>query len=80
MANIIVKAKIDAGIHMKYGEIKAGKTYTIAEEDFGAELFERPEGFESPHEKADRERAEGEQAKSEEIPAAVASKSAKGGK
>lgn len=56
MAKITVKAKIDGGIHLKHGPIIKGQNYTIDEEDFGAELFERPDGFESPHEKADRER------------------------
>jgi hypothetical protein len=59
MAKIKVKAVIDGGVHLKYGEIKKGATYEIEEEDFGAELFERPHpGFESPHERADRERKE----------------------
>lgn len=58
MAKIDVTAKIDGGVHLKYGEIKAGRTYTIDEEDFGEQLFHRPPGFESPHEKADRERRE----------------------
>jgi len=58
MAKIDVTAKIDAGVHLKYGEIKAGRTYTIDEEDFGDQLFHRPDGFESPHEMADRERRE----------------------
>lgn len=58
MAKITVKAKINGGVHLKYGEILEGQEYTIDEEDFGAELFERPNGFESPHEKTDRERAE----------------------
>jgi hypothetical protein len=66
---ITVKAKIDGGIHLKYGEIIKGKEYEIEEEDFGDQLFERPPGFESPHEKADRERAEAAAAK--EIAAAV---------
>ena len=79
MAKITVKARIDGGIHLKHGEIIAGKTYHIDEEDFGAELFERPEGFESPHEKADRERAEATMAKQEENPVLV-SASKKGGK
>ena len=35
MAKIDVTAKIDGGVHLKYGEIKAGRTYTIDEEDFG---------------------------------------------
>jgi hypothetical protein len=39
---IKVKAKIDAGHHRKYGEIKKGKSYTIDENDFGDQLFERP--------------------------------------
>jgi len=58
MSKITVKAKIDGGTHLKYGEIKAGQKYEIDPEDFGEELFERPKGFESPHEKADRERRE----------------------
>jgi len=66
MARITVTALIDGGVHLKYGEIKAGREYTIDEEDFGAELFARPNGFESPHEKADRERREAE-AKSQEL-------------
>ena len=55
---ITVTARIDGGVHLKYGEIVKGRQYTIEEEDFGAELFDRPPGFESPHEKADRERLE----------------------
>lgn len=58
MAKIEVKAKIDGGIHLKYGEIKAGQKYLIDSEDFGEQLFERPKGFESPHEKAAREKQE----------------------
>lgn len=92
MAKITVKARIDGGVHLKHGPIIKGQTYTIDEEDFGAELFERPEGFESPHEKTDRERAEVEQAKSpapetsapmineEQLASTSSSKSAKGGK
>lgn len=58
MAKIVVVAKIDAGILLKYGEIQAGKKYEIDEEDFGDQLFERPSpGWLSPHEKADRDRA-----------------------
>lgn len=58
MPKITVKAKIDGGVHLKHGPIIKGQEYTIEEEDFGAELFERPPGFESPHERADRERRE----------------------
>lgn len=61
MLKIQVKAKIDGGVHLKYGEIKAGQTYEIDDVDFGDELFVRPKGFESPHEKADRERREQEE-------------------
>jgi len=43
MATITVKAKINAGHHPKYGEIKKGKPYTIDENDFGEQLFERPD-------------------------------------
>ncbi|PKN46761.1 MAG: hypothetical protein CVU59_05025 [Deltaproteobacteria bacterium HGW-Deltaproteobacteria-17] len=57
MAKITVKAKIDGGIHLKYGEIKAGQSYEIEEADFGDQLFERPPGFESPHERAERREA-----------------------
>lgn len=62
MAKITVKAKIDGGIHLKYGEIKAGQSYEIEEADFGDQLFERPPGFESPHERAEREKREAAQA------------------
>jgi hypothetical protein len=58
MPKITVKAKIDGGTHIKYGPIIKGQEYSIEEEDFGAELFERPQGFESPHERADREAQE----------------------
>jgi len=59
MARIVVKAKIDGGIHVKYGEIAKGREYEIDEEDFGAELFERPSPeWLSPHEKADKTRAQ----------------------
>lgn len=61
MAQITVKAKIDGGVHRKYGAIIAGQTYPIDEEDFGAELFERPSPeWLSPHEQKDKERAEAE--------------------
>lgn len=62
MAKITVKAKIDGGIHLKYGEIKAGQSYEIEEVDFGDQLFERPPGFESPLERAEREKQEAAQA------------------
>ena len=58
MAKITVTAKIDGGVHLKYGEIVKGKQYAIEEEDFGEQLFERPPGFESPHDKAAREQRE----------------------
>ncbi len=59
MATITVAAKIDGGVHPKYGEIVKDNKYTIAEEDFGAELFERPlPDWLSPHEQADKTRAE----------------------
>lgn len=58
MAQIKVTAKIDGGTHIKYGEIKKDQQYSIDEEDFGEQLFHRPPGFESPLEKADRERLE----------------------
>jgi len=59
MATITVTAKIDGGTHPKYGAIVKDREYTIAEEDFGAELFERPShDWLSPHEQADKARAE----------------------
>lgn len=39
---IQVTAKMDAGVHPKYGRIVVGRTYTINEADFSAALFERP--------------------------------------
>jgi len=42
MAKITVKAKIDAGIHLKYGPIVKGQEYEIEEADFGDQLFELP--------------------------------------
>jgi len=39
---IKVKAKINAGHHPIYGQIIAGKTYTIDPNHFGEQLFERP--------------------------------------
>lgn len=58
MAKITVKAKIDAGVHLKYGPIIKGQEYEIEENDFGNQLFERPQGFESPLEKAEKARAQ----------------------
>lgn len=40
---INVVAKITAGVHPKYGAIIEGQTYTIDEQDFGDQLFDRPE-------------------------------------
>lgn len=60
MAKIEVKVrsdKGDLGIHPKHGALIPGSTITIDEEDFGAELFERPNDFLSPHELADKGRA-----------------------
>jgi hypothetical protein len=49
MPKIKVKAKIDAGVHLKYGPIIKGQEYEIEDRDFGPELFERPEpGWLSP--------------------------------
>lgn len=39
---IEVKARIDAGHHRKYGEIIKGRKYIIDANDFGEQLFERP--------------------------------------
>lgn len=47
----------DLGTHRKYGALVPGSTISIDEEDFGAGLFERPKGFISPHEQADKDRA-----------------------
>ncbi len=60
MAKISVKVRSDIGdpgVHRKYGALKPGETISIDEEDFGAGLFERPAGFVSPHEQADKDRA-----------------------
>lgn len=61
MANITVKVRADRGelgTHPKYGPLKPGAEITIAEEDFGAELFERPAPeWRSPHEVQDAARA-----------------------
>jgi len=60
MAKINVTVRKTAqplGTHPKYGPLKAGQKLTIDEEDFGAELFERPAGFLSPKEQKDAERA-----------------------
>jgi len=61
MAKIKVKVRSDKGelgTHLKFGALIPGATMTIEEEDFGAELFERPHpDFLSPHEQADRVRA-----------------------
>ena len=49
---ITVKARIDAGHHPKYGEIVKGREYTIDANDFGAQLFARPEkGWKAPWER-----------------------------
>lgn len=54
---VVVRDGIDTD-HQKYGSLKEGMKITIEEEDFGAELFDRPSAdFLSPHELADRERA-----------------------
>ena len=50
MARIMVNARINGGTHVKYGPIIKGQQYEIDDIDFGPELFERPEGFVSPHE------------------------------
>jgi len=39
---INVKARINGGHHPLYGQIIAGKTYTIDPNHFGEQLFERP--------------------------------------
>jgi hypothetical protein len=61
MAQITVTIRSDRGelgTHPKYGPLTPGAKLVIAEEDFGAELFERPApDFLSPHEKTDRDRA-----------------------
>ena len=85
MAKISVKIRNDIGDpgeHRKYGRLEPGKTISIDEEDFGSELFERPEGFISPHEKADQERAaaEGRTIGKHDPPAPVADQPAPGGK
>jgi len=52
MTTITVTARIDAGHHPKYGEIKKGQPYTIDENDFGDQLFDRPEkGWKAPWER-----------------------------
>jgi hypothetical protein len=62
MAKIVVMVRSDRGdlgIHPKHGPLVNGSTMTIEEEDFGAELFERPAPeFLSPLEIADKTRAE----------------------
>ena len=61
MAKIAVNVrsdKGDLGIHPKHGQLIPGSKLTIEEEDFAAELFERPKpDFLSPHEEADKARA-----------------------
>jgi hypothetical protein len=42
MAQITVKAKGDLGIHPFHGAILAGGMYTMDEEQWTGELFERP--------------------------------------
>ena len=53
---ITVTAKIDAGNHAVYGQIKKGEKYSINPDHFGDELFERPKGFKSRLEIQDEER------------------------
>lgn len=50
MAQITVKAKGDLGIHPFHGAILAGGMYTMEEEQWTGELFERPvaEGADMP--------------------------------
>lgn len=43
MAKITVTAKIGDTYHPKYGLLVKGQELTIDEEDFGGEIFERPE-------------------------------------
>ena len=61
MARITVAVrsdKGDLGIHPKHGALIPGCKLTIEEEDFGAELFERPDpAYLSPLEKKDMVRA-----------------------
>lgn len=61
MGKITVKVRSDRGdlgTHPKYGALRPGATVTIAEEDFGAALFERPAAdYLSPHERRDAARA-----------------------
>ena len=61
MAKITVTVRRDIGdpgTHPRYGALKPGAKIAIEEEDFGAELFERPsKGWLSPHEKKDAARA-----------------------
>jgi hypothetical protein len=61
MAQITVKVrsdKGDLGVHPRYGALVGGTKLIIEEEHFAEELFERPKGFQSPLEKADKERAD----------------------
>lgn len=61
MAQITVTVrsdKGDLGTHIKHGELAPGRKLIIEEEEFSAELFDRPAGFVSPHEQADKARAE----------------------
>lgn len=61
MAQITVKVRADRGdlgSHFKYGALEPGREVTIEVEEFSADLFERPDGFISPHEQADKARAE----------------------
>lgn len=61
MAKIVVVVRSDMGdlgVHPKHGALIPGGKITIEEEDFGAQLFERPgPDYLSPHEKADLARA-----------------------
>ena len=60
MAKIVVTVRSDKGglgIHPKHGQLFPKAKITIEEEEFAPELFERPKGFLSPHEKADQDRA-----------------------
>lgn len=42
MPKITVTARITAGTHSVHGPIVKGKTYTIEEDQFAPQLFERP--------------------------------------
>lgn len=82
MALITVTAKITAGYHPGLGKhIVKGETYEIEEEQFGDELFERPDpDWLSPLERAAKETAEKATAESEPAVEGQGESARKGGK